>query len=121
MQKGWSYIKDSGDFRKKTKNVSTTHDNDILVTADVMGLYPNILHEASLKALNKVWDKQDKKSVATGDLVRMAEFVLKNSFFEFNSKIKQQVSGTAIDTKFAPPYGRLFMDKFEISFYGLDT
>ena len=26
----------------------------------------------------------------------MAEFVLKNNFFEFNSKIKQQVSGTAI-------------------------
>ena len=51
----------------------------------------------------------------------MAEFVLNNNFFEFNGKIKQQVSGTAIDTKFAPPYGRLFMDKFEISFYGLDT
>ena len=49
-------------------------------------------------------------------MVKLAEFVLKNNFFEFNSKIKQQVSGTAIDTKFAPPYACLFMDKFETSF-----
>ena len=46
----------------------------------------------------------------------MAEFVLKNNLFEFNSKIKQ-VSGTAIGTKFAPPYaGHFFMDKFKTSF-----
>ena len=29
----------------------------------------------------------------------MAEFVLKNNFFEFNNQIKQQISGTAIDNK----------------------
>ena len=46
----------------------------------------------------------------------MKEFVLKKNLFEFNSKIKQQVSGTAIGTKFAPPYACLFMDKFETSF-----
>ena len=28
MQKGWSYIKDSGDFINKTKNLSTIPDND---------------------------------------------------------------------------------------------
>ena len=46
----------------------------------------------------------------------MAESVLKNNFTEFNSKVKQQVSGTAIGTKFAPPYACLFIYKFEISF-----
>ena len=39
----------------------------------------------------------------------MAEFVLKNNLFEFNSKVFQQISGTAIDTKFAPP--RFFRNK----------
>ena len=43
----------------------------------------------------------------------MAEFVLKSNFFAFNSKIKQQVLGTVIDTKFAPC---LFIDKSEPSF-----
>ena len=46
----------------------------------------------------------------------MAGFVLKNNFFEFDSKIKQQISGTAIGTKFAPPYVCIFMDKFETDF-----
>ena len=116
MQKGWSYIKDSGDFINKTKNLSTIPDNAILVTADVVGLYPSIPHEVGLRALREALEKQDKKCIPTEDLVKMAEFVLKNNFFEFNSKIKQQVSGTAIGTKFAPPYACLFMDKFETSF-----
>ena len=37
-------------------------------------------------------------------------------FFEFNSKIKQQIYDTAIDTKFVPPYTCLFMDKFETNY-----
>ena len=34
----------------------------------------------------------------------MAEFVLKNAFFEFNNHIKQQISGTTIGTKCVPSY-----------------
>ena len=60
MQKGWSYIKDSGDFINKTKNLSIIPDNAILVTADVVGLYPSIPHEAGLRALREALDKQDK-------------------------------------------------------------
>ena len=43
----------------------------------------------------------------------MAEFVLKNNFFEFNGGINQQKSGTAIGTKFAPPYACIFIDEAE--------
>ena len=39
----------------------------------------------------------------------MAKFVLKNSFFEFNGQIKQQISGTAIETKCAPIYACIYM------------
>ena len=46
----------------------------------------------------------------------MAKFVLKNNYFEFNGKVKQQISGTAIGTKFAPPYACIFMDEVETSF-----
>ena len=113
MHKGWSYIKD---FINKTKNLSTIPDNALLITADVVGLYPSIPHEAGLRALKEAIDKQHKKCIPTEDLVKMSEFVLKNNLFEFNSKIKQQVSGTAIGTKFAPPHACLFMDKFETSF-----
>ena len=43
----------------------------------------------------------------------MAAFVLKNNLFEFDSKFYKQISGTAIGTKFAPPYACIFMDHIE--------
>ena len=46
----------------------------------------------------------------------MAKFVSKNNFFEFDSKTKQQISGTAIGTTFSPRYACIFMDKVETEF-----
>ena len=46
----------------------------------------------------------------------MAEFVLKNNYFQFSDKVYQQISGTAIGTKFAPPYACIFMDQVESKF-----
>ena len=48
----------------------------------------------------------------------MAEFVLKINYCEFDSKVKRQISDTAIGTKFAPPYVCIFMDKVEGEFLG---
>ena len=45
----------------------------------------------------------------------MARFVLEN-YFEFNGDVKKQISGTAIGTKFAPPYACIFMDDLETKF-----
>ena len=53
-QSGWSYLKDSGDFLKKIKNVGNIHENAILVKADVVVLYPYIPHNAGLKALSNM-------------------------------------------------------------------
>ena len=36
----WSYSKGSGDFIKKIRNLGWVPENAILVTADVVGLYP---------------------------------------------------------------------------------
>ena len=62
MQRGWSYIKDSGDFIKNTRNSGSIPENAILVTADVLGLYPSIPHEAGLKALGEVLDKRENNN-----------------------------------------------------------
>ena len=56
MQKGWLHIIDSSDFIKRTRNLGSIGDNAILVTTDVVGLYPSIPHEAGLKALREVLD-----------------------------------------------------------------
>ena len=118
MQDGASYIKDTTDFPDKIKNLRVPEDA-FLVTADVVGLYPNILQEAGLKSLKEALDRRREKKTSTEDLVKMAEFVLKNNYFEFDRSVYQQVLGTAIGTKFAPPYACIFMDRLENEF--LDT
>ena len=116
MQNGWSYIRDSNDFNSKIKNLENIRSNSILVTADIVGLYLSIPHESGLKAIKEVLENRARKSVPTSDKHKMLEFVLNNNYFEFNSNVKQQLSGTAIGTKCAPPYACIFMDKVETDF-----
>ena len=56
------------------------------------------------------YDKFIYKTVPTEDIIKMAESFLKNKLFESNLKFYKQISGAAIGTKFAPPYGCIFMD-----------
>ena len=51
MQKGWSYIKDSEYFIYKIHNLDSIPENAILVTADMVGLYPSTPHDQGLTAL----------------------------------------------------------------------
>ena len=116
MQNGKSYIRDSGHFLEKIKNISTLPENAILVTADVVGLYPSIPHQAGLSALKEALENRSVKKIPKETLIKMAEFVLKYNLFEFNYKVFQQISGTAIGTKFAPSYARINMDRVEQDF-----
>ena len=86
MQKSWSYIKDSGDFHKKMKNIDKIPEVAVLVTADVIGLYPSISHEAGLEALRKIPAERDSPKIPTEDIVRMAEFVLKKTFLNSTAR-----------------------------------
>ena len=82
-----------------------------MVTADVLGLYPSIPHDVWPEALRRMLNDRVNKKIGTEDLIKVAEFVLKNNCFEFNGKVKQQLSGTAIGTKFAPPCVYIFMNQ----------
>ena len=117
MKQGESYIKDTGDFLENLKRVEEIPKGAILVTADVVGLYPSIPHDGGLEILRKQYDKFMDKMVPTEDIIKLADFVLKNNLFEFNCKFYQQISGTAIGTKFAPPYACIFMDFIETEFF----
>ena len=50
----------------------------------------SIPHADGLEVLFAKLEEREDMSTATKDLLQMAKFVLKNNFFEFNSKIKQQ-------------------------------
>ena len=87
MQKSKSYIRDSGHFLEKIKNISTFPENAILVTADVVGLYPSIPHQAGLNALKEALENKSVKKIPIENLIKIAEFVLKNNLLEFNNNV----------------------------------
>ena len=47
--------------------------------------------------------------MTTNTLVELADIVLKNNYSQFLDKTFKQKQGTAIGTKFAPPYSILFI------------
>ena len=101
MQNGASYINDSNKFINKIKKIDIPNDA-LLVTAAVVGLYPSIPHKVGLKALRNDLENRNYKEIPTENLVKMAYFVSTNF---------QQILGTAIGTKFAPPYACIFMNQ----------
>ena len=103
MQRSRSHIRGSSDFVKKFKEIKDVSKDAIMVTADVVSLYSSIPH-VWLEALRRTFDGRVNKKIDTENLIKMVDFVLKNNYFEFNGKVKQQLSGTAIGTKFASPY-----------------
>ena len=51
--------------------------------------------------------------MSTESLIELAEFVLRNDYFEFNDRFKKKKEGTTIGTKFAPPHAIIFMVALE--------
>ena len=116
MQSSETYIRDSSDFLVKIKDLGQLPENAILVTADVVALYPSIPHAEGLAAIRKALDLRVDKTISTNLLMEMLEFVLKNNYFGFRSEMFKQIEGTAIGTKMAPPYACIFMDGVEKEF-----
>ena len=90
--------------------------NTNFVRTDVVDLYPSLPHEVGLSAMGEALEKRDKKTIPMEKLLKMAEFVLKNNYFEFGNKIKKEISRTSIGTKFAAPCACIFMGDFETEF-----
>ena len=59
IQSSWSYILDSSDFIVKMKRIGEIPEDAILVTVEVIGLYPSIQHKEGFDALK---EKLEEKS-----------------------------------------------------------
>ena len=78
--------------------------DDILYTIDVVGLYPNILHDEGLIALRKSSESREDKTISTDSLMNSPEGVLKNIFLSIR---------TVKGTKMVPPYAVIFIGDLE--------
>ena len=90
MQSSWPCIKDSRDYIDKINRIKNIPKNVILVTADVIGLYPCISHVARLKDLKNALNGRKNKSIPTEKLLKMAQFVLKNNVLNLMVQLKNR-------------------------------
>ena len=91
-------------FLKNSEILPNLPEDSIICTIDAVVLYPSIPNEEDLRFLRNVLEKRFNKNVTTDTLTELAELVLQNNYFEFNEGYLKQIRGTAIRTKFAPPY-----------------
>ena len=106
-------LEDTRDFINRIQDLLDLPESSILVSFDVVGLYPYIRHEEGIETMAEYLETRDDKTISTKSLCDLASIVLKENYFELSSKIYHQKLGTAIGTKFAPPYANLFMAGLE--------
>ena len=79
-----------------------------------LGSIPILLDLSLQIGFGKRLNKTGICKVPTDEIISMAKFVFKSTYFEFNKKVCKEISGTATGTKFAPPYA--CVDEMETSF-----
>ena len=97
-------LEDTRDFLCRLNDLPEIPENAILVTFDVVGLYPNIPHEEGIEIIKTFLNERDNKPVKTESLRDLAKLILKENYFELGDEAYRQILGTAIGTNFALTY-----------------
>lgn len=113
-----SFIEDTPHMLRllEEKNSQSSQDSsDILVSIDVVGLYPNIPQTEGMKAFyEKINDSAFRdQSTPSYFLMLLLQCVLQFNVFVFNGLHYLQEWGTAIGTRVAPTYANIFMGYLE--------
>ena len=103
-----TYVKDDWDFIRKIPR--EFHTSTSLLSYDVVGLYTSIPHNLGIEAIDYWIDKRNDLIPARftkNFILESVKFILEKNKFLFDNVMYKQVSGTAMGTKFAPPYACL--------------
>ena len=91
--------------------------NTILVTTDVVTLYPSIPIEDGMSAVREMLQQHgeeiDMLGLTCDEIIRLIRFVLKNNYFRFEGTVYQQRQGVAMGNHLAQPFAIIFMGRLE--------
>ena len=80
-------LEDTRDFVNRIQDLLDLPESSILVSFDVVGLYPRIPHEEGIETMVEYLETRDDKTVLIKSLCDLASIVLKENYFEHSSKI----------------------------------
>lgn len=107
------YIKNSLELVDTLKNI-TLDDDDILVSFDVINLFPSIPIDKSISAMDE-WLSQNNLNCDLKNLyIETTKLCMNHSFFQFNNVYYKQTFGTSMGNPLSPLMAELFMSKFEL-------
>ena len=79
-------LDDTRDFLYRIEQLQNIPEGTLLVSFDVVGIYPHIPHDEGLQIMKKYLDKREDQSVTSENLYKLAEIVLKHIYFEFGQE-----------------------------------
>lgn len=92
-------------------------DGVIIVTMDVVALYPSIPIEDGISAVVEMLRQHeediDTAGLSVEDIQSLLELTLHNNYFKFGDRAYRQKKGVAMGNHLAPPLAIVFMSKLE--------
>ncbi|XP_065176010.1 uncharacterized protein LOC135805799 [Sycon ciliatum] len=91
----------------------------IIVTMDVVALYPSIPIAEGVEAVARVLQQHiesvDTFGLSVEQIEELLTFVLRSNYFRFGEKVYHQREGIAMGNNLAPPFAIIFMHDLETS------
>ena len=79
-------LDDTRDFLYRIEQLQNIPEGTLLVSFDVVGIYPHTPHDEGLQIMKKYLDKREDQSVTSKNLYKLAEIVLKHNYFKFGQE-----------------------------------
>jgi hypothetical protein len=105
-------IKNSFEFIEKTKDL-IIGENEMLVSFDVVGLFPNIPLEEAFNGIKDFLATKDLSENEKEILMKLSKICMEQNIFQYRDKFYRQKSGAAIGNSASPIISEFFMDFFE--------
>ena len=104
---------------KKVKYIGKIVEGALLLTADLVVMYPSISHEPGLETLTKGFNERERSKTLTEDKVQITEFVSKIITLSLILEVWKQKSWKSIGIKFAHPV--IYIDTNELKFLKVES
>ncbi|XP_036317636.1 uncharacterized protein LOC118732613 [Rhagoletis pomonella] len=110
-------VKDAMEFKNKIKG-SYVYDDEILVSFDVVSLFPSIPVDLAIELIASRWDEIKNLTFLTKELfLTILKFCVKeNRYFKYNDKIYEQRSGMPMGSPASPIIADIVMEELLAKF-----
>ena len=108
-----SFIKDTGDFVDKLKDI-TLNDDEKLISFDIADMYPSLPKEEVIREVERRINQHTFKTKLNKEaLVRLARISIQFMSFRMGNKYYDQADGLFIGSPASPAYAELFIQRIE--------